>query len=213
MPGTDPQADTGGPLIRRYRDSDRDWVYDVCIETAEAGQGARGRYSTDDLVPDIFVGPYLTLATRHAYVLDNGERAVGYIVGTANTDEFVSDYREHWMPRLHARYGPPPAVPVTAEDARLVAMFHPEHMLRPELAAHPAHLHVNLLAGYRGAGHGRALIQMFLRSVAADGAASCHLTVRNANTAARAFYERLGWQPIQVHDPGSGTYLVMSTEG
>ena len=163
-------------------------------------------------MPDILVGPYLALASRHAYVLDNGERAVGYIVGTANTDEFVSDYREHWMPRLRARYGPPPAVPVTAEDARQVAMFHPEYMLRPELAAHPAHLHVNLLTGYRGAGHGRALIQTFLRSVAAGGAASCHLVVRDANTAARAFYERLGWQPIQVHDPGSGIFLVMSTE-
>jgi hypothetical protein len=29
-------------------------------------------------VPDIVAGPYLFLEPRHAYVLDNGERAVGY---------------------------------------------------------------------------------------------------------------------------------------
>jgi ribosomal protein S18 acetylase RimI-like enzyme len=198
--------------IRRYRDGDREWVYHICVETAEAGQGARGRYSTDELVPDIFVGPYLLLAPQHAYVLDDGDHAVGYIIGTANTEEFVADYREHWMPRLRARYGLPPAVPVTVEDARLVAMFHPERMLRPELIPHPAHLHINLLSGYRGGGYGRALIQTFLRSVAADGASSCHLVVRNANTRARAFYEHLGWQPIQVDDPGTGSYLVTPAE-
>ena len=56
--------------IRRYRDSDRAAVYEVCVETADAGRGVRGRYSTDDLVPDIVAGPYpvsythLTLPTN-----------------------------------------------------------------------------------------------------------------------------------------------------
>ena len=47
--------------IRRYRDSDRAAVYEVCVETADAGRGVRGRYSTDDLVPDTVAGPYLFL--------------------------------------------------------------------------------------------------------------------------------------------------------
>ena len=63
--------------IRRCRAGDRAAVYQVCVETADAGRGVRGRYSTDDLVPDTVAGPYLFLDPRHAYVLDDGGRAVG----------------------------------------------------------------------------------------------------------------------------------------
>jgi ribosomal protein S18 acetylase RimI-like enzyme len=197
--------------IRRYCDSDEAAVYDVCIRTARAGQGVGGRYSNDDLVPDIVAGPYLLLEPQHAYVLDNGERAVGYIIGTASTQDFVAAYRDRWLPRLRDRYQPPSAQPATEEQQRLDAMFHPERLLRPELVPHPAHLHINLLAGYQGMGYGRELMSTFLASVAAAGAPSCHLSARRENLGARRFYERLGWRPIEVSDPGNGIYLVRPT--
>src|SRR6266567_3443560 len=197
--------------IRPYRDSDKAAVYDVCVRTANAGRGAGGRYSTDDLVPDVVAGPYLFLEPRHAYVLDNGERAVGYIIGTASTPDFVAAYRDRWVPRLRDRYQPLSGPPVTEEEQRLDAMFHPERWLRPELAPHPAHLHINLLPGYRRSGHGRVLIRTFLASVAAAGAASCYLAVRQVNVNARRSYEKLGWRPIEVRDAEPGTYLVHPT--
>jgi ribosomal protein S18 acetylase RimI-like enzyme len=197
--------------IRRYRDGDRAAVYEVCVETAGAGAGVRGRYSTDDLVPDIVAGPYLLLEPGHAYVLDDGQRAVGYVIGTTSTPGFVAGYRQRWLPRLAARYRPLCGPPVTEEEHRLDVMFHPERLLVPELAAHPAHLHVNVLAGFRGAGHGRELIGVFLASVAAAGAASCYLGVRPANVNARGFYARLGWRPVEVRGAEPGTYLVHPT--
>ena len=194
--------------IRRYRD--RDWaaVYAVCVETAAAGRGVRGRYSTDDMVPDTVAGPYLFLEPGHAYVLDDGGRAVGYVIGTASTPHFVAAYQQRWLPRLRARYQPLSGTPVTEEEHRIDVMFHPERLLLPELAPHPAHLHINLLAGYRRSGHGRELISTFLASVAAAGAASCYLGVHPENLNARRFYARLGWRPIQVRGAGPGTYLV-----
>lgn len=197
--------------IRQYCDRDLTAVYDVCIRTARAGRGVSGRYSNDELVPDIVAGPYLFLEPQHAYVLDNGERAVGYIIGTASTPDFVAAYRDRWMPRLQGRYHPLSAPPETEEEYRLDAMFHPERLLRPELAPHPAHLHINLLSGYRQMGHGRELMSTFLASVAAAGAPSCHLSARRENVDARRFYERLGWRPIEVSDPGSGIFLVRPT--
>jgi ribosomal protein S18 acetylase RimI-like enzyme len=197
--------------IRRYRDSDWAAVYEVCVETAHAGQGVRGRYSTDDLVPDIVAGPYLFLEPEHAYVLDSGERVVGYIIGTASTPDFVAAYQERWLPRLRARYEPLSGPPVTEEEHRLDLMFHPERLVLPELASHPAHLHINLLADYRESGHGRALMNTFLASVAAAGAASCYLRVHLENVNARRFYAMLGWLPIEVHGAEPGTYLVHPT--
>ena len=197
--------------IRRYRDTDRAAVYDICVDTAGAGKGVRGRYSTDDLVPDAAAGPYLFLAPEHAYVLDDGERAVGYVIGTADTAEFVAGYQQRWLPRLLERYQPLSGPPVTDEDQRIDSMFHPERLVRPELAPHPAHLHVNILADHRGSGRGRALIDTFLASVAAAGAASCYLVVRPANLNARGFYARLGWQQIEIPGDESGIYLTHPT--
>jgi ribosomal protein S18 acetylase RimI-like enzyme len=197
--------------IRPYRDSDLAAVYDICVETANAGQGARGRYSTDDLVPDTVAGPYVVLEPEHAYVLDNGGRAVGYVIGTANTPAFVAAYTERWLPRLRTRYQPLSKPPETEEEHRIDAMFHPERWLVPELADHPAHLHINLLDGYRGSGRGREMINTFLASVAAAGAASCYLSVRPANVNAKAFYARLGWRPVEVQGAEPDTYLVHPT--
>lgn len=197
--------------IRRYLASDRDDVYDVCVRTGAAGQDARGRYSTDSLLGDIYAGPYLRIAPEHAYVLDSGERVVGYVIGTPSTREFVAAYLADWLPRLRGSYAPPTDTPTSDEGRKLADMFRPEHMLRPELAPHPAHLHINLLPDHQGAGHGRTLISTFLDSVAAAGAPSCHLAVRVANPGALRFYEKLGWRRIEVADPGPSIFLAKST--
>jgi ribosomal protein S18 acetylase RimI-like enzyme len=130
------------------------------------------------------------------------------LLGTANTPDYVAAYTERWLPRLRARYQPPSGPPQTEEEHRLDAMFHPERRLRPELAPHPAHVHINQLAGYRRAGHGRELMSTFLASVAAAGAASCRLGVDVANVDATRFYARVGWRPIEIPGVAPGTYLV-----
>ena len=63
------------PRIRRYEDRDHDAVYDICVRTADAGGDARGKYRSDDLMPDLFAGPYVFLEPRFAFVLDDGDRA------------------------------------------------------------------------------------------------------------------------------------------
>ncbi len=187
---------SSSPVIRPYQASDRDAVYDVAVRTGAAGQDARGLYSTDDLIGDIYAGPYLHLEPEHAFVLDNGIRAVGYVIGTADTVGFVAAYRERWLPLMSQRYQPLAGEPGTAEERKLADLYNPESMLMDELATHPAHLHINLLPDYQGAGFGRTMVDTFLASVAAAGVGSCYLAVRPANTSALGFYERLGWQRL-----------------
>jgi ribosomal protein S18 acetylase RimI-like enzyme len=204
-------AQPGAPVIRRYRDRDHDAVYDVCVRTGAASKDARGLYSTDDLIGDIYAGPYLLLEPELAFVLDNGQRAVGYCIGAASTSEFVAAYTERWIPRMRERYQPPPSPPDPAEERQLANLFNPGRMLRPELAPHPAHLHINLLPDYQGGGFGRALVSEFLAAAAALGVPSVHLNVYTANRAALGFYRRLGWSELPVADPGPWTFLAKST--
>ncbi|HET7017466.1 MAG TPA: GNAT family N-acetyltransferase [Streptosporangiaceae bacterium] len=199
-------------MIRPYRAGDRDAVYDIAVRTGAAGQDARGRFSTDDLIGDIYAGAYLYLEPEHAYVLDNGTRAVGYVIGTADTAGFVTAYRERWLPLMRRRYQPPADRPATDEEHKLAALFNPEIMLMDELESHPAHLHINLLPDYQGSGFGRKMVDTFLASVAAAGVTSCYLAVRPANTSALGFYTRLGWQRLSC---GTDDAILMakSTSG
>lgn len=186
--------------LRPYRPTDRSDVYDVCVRTADGGDDARGLYSSDDLTPDIFAGPYLALEPGLTFVLDDGDRAVGYVLGTADTARWAEEHRARWLPLVADRY-PLPPVPETPEEHLVDLLHHPERNVNPELSDHPAHLHIDILPSHRGAGWGRRLIRAYLGAARAAGAPAVHLTMLTANTPARAFYDRLGFRELPLRLP------------
>jgi ribosomal protein S18 acetylase RimI-like enzyme len=198
------------PIIRGYRPSDLDALYDICISTADAGADLRGRFSDDRLMGDIYAAPYVTLEPGVARILDDGEgNAVGYILGTVNTPEFVRRYEAEWLPALGGRYD-------NDDDPRdenlLKQLRQPQRMLLPELEAYPAHLHIDLLPEARGHGEGRALMTSFLQGLHAAGVERVHLSMAPSNTGARAFYDRLGFTEIPMPPDRGGLYLGRETK-
>jgi len=180
--------------------ADRVGVYDVCVRTADAGGDATGLFSTDDLMPDIFAGPYLELEPDLVFVLDDGERVVGYVLGTADTAWWAAQQRARWLPAVAAKY-PLPADPRTREEHLVDLLHHPERNVHPELAAYPAHLHIDILPGHQGGGWGRALMRAYLAALRERGVPAVHLTMLTANTPARAFYDRLGFTELPLVIP------------
>ncbi|MEV6843070.1 GNAT family N-acetyltransferase [Actinoplanes sp. NPDC051411] len=196
------------PEIRPYRPVDRDALYDICVRTADAGADARGRYSSDDLMGDLFAVSYAHLEPDMAFVADDGHgRAVGYIVGTKDTPAFVRRFATEWVPLVAGKYD------AQGEKDRdmLQLLHHPEHMLVAELADYPAHLHMNLVPGFQRQGHGRRLMEAFLAAANGAGARRVHLGMLTVNVKARAFYDRVGFTELQVKDPGPLTYLGRAT--
>lgn len=190
--------------LRPYSHADRAAVYDICVRTADAGGDARGQWSSDDLMPDLFAGPYLHLEPKLATVLDDGGRAVGYVLGTRDTNAFAVALRQRWTPLVAAKYQRPASA---AEADLLSVLFGPARRLRPELAPYPAHLHIDLLPAYQRRGWGRVLIERFR----AAAGVPVHLGMVTRNTAARAFYDRLGFREILV--AGEVTYLGLGPPG
>jgi ribosomal protein S18 acetylase RimI-like enzyme len=186
------------PVIRLYREADHAAVYDVCVRTADAGEDARGKYRSDDLMPDIFAGPYVFLEPDFAFVLDDGNRAVGYVIGTPDTAAFARAYRARWIPRLAGRYEIPPDPPGSPDEEMLALHYHPERLVWPGQEEYPAHLHIDMLPPFQGAGHGRALMETFYAAAARAGATGVHVTVTTANRRALGFYHRLGFRPLDI---------------
>lgn len=199
--------------IRGYRPEDREAVEDICVRTAHEGGDSRPYYADPGIFPATFALPYVVLEPDLAFVLDDGAgRAVGYVLGTADTPRFVEDFRTHWLPSAAERYPEPDGPPATPDEAMVRLLHHPERMLVPEVAAHPAHLHIDLLPGWQGQGHGRALMRTLLQALQDKGVPAVHLSMVTANTPARAFYDRLGFHEIEVPEPGPVTYLGRTTK-
>ncbi len=199
------------PRIRLYRADDRDALFDICMRTAEAGGDARHLYEDQDLMPNIFAAPYAYLEPGLTFVLDDGTRVVGYILGTSDTPRFVKEFRERWLPLIAERHPAPAGEPVTRDEQRAVLLHWPERMIVPEMAAYPAHLHIDLLPDYQGRGYGRLLAYTFFDALAKAGAPRVHLSMLTVNTAARAFYDRIGFRELAVADPGVLTFLGRET--
>jgi len=199
------------PFIRPYRPEDRAALYDICVSTAYEGGDSREICPDLELMPSIFAAPYAVLEPELAFVVDDGRRAVGYVLAAADTETFVKRYRAEWLPTLTDRYPQPTQPPTSFSEAMIDLMHRPERMLVTELAQYPAHLHIDLLPDYQRAGHGRALMEQLLTALRRARVDAVYLAMVTANTAARAFYDRLGFHVIEVPDPGPITYLGRST--
>jgi len=197
--------------IRRYQAGDEAAVYDICVRTGDDGQDATGKFADVRLLADVYAGPYLYLEPDLAFVLADGQRPVGYVLGTADTAAFVESYRNEWLPRFASTRPAPRAGPTTAtatgtgDEYLLGALYQPERMLGPVLSNFPAHLHIDVLPAYQGGGHGRRLIETFVGAVARAGAGGLHVAVSPTNTRAHGFYLRVGFKRLDF--AGGGAYL------
>jgi ribosomal protein S18 acetylase RimI-like enzyme len=186
-------------------------VGEICVRTADDGGDAAGLYPDPDLMPVLFAWPYVEHDAGLGFVLDDGAgRAVGYVVGCADSAAFAAWFDRSWLPTVAGRFPPPPEPPRTADERMRHLLHHPERMVTPEIADHPAHLHIDLLPEFQGQGQGRALMTTLLAALARRGVTGVHLVMSRTNVRARAFYDRLGFTGIAV--PGTdAAYLVRST--
>lgn len=198
----------GDAGIRPYRAEDLARLRQICVRTGAAGGDASGRWSSDELLPDLFLEPYVTASPEWAWVVDEGDGPVGYLVAVPRTRRFVAWWRQKWAPWFAERY---PLLDAAgsgqSEEQSLVRRGHePEMLLIPEVDEYPAHFHIDLLPGYQGRGYGRALVEnMLIRSLATAGIPGVHLGLDAANTSAYAFYLAVGFEPLPSSTPDAPT--------
>ena len=170
-------------------------VYRVCLLTGRAGGDATALHDDPDLLGHAWAGAYLVFPDAVARVVHDAGGVAGYAVGVPDTATFDAWLEGVWLPPLRARY--PVGSGSTVADRALVERLH----ARPRtdavlLQRFPAHLHVDLLPRLQGRGWGRRVVTQLLDGLAEAGAEGVHLGVDEANTGARAFYERLGFETV-----------------
>lgn len=207
------------PFIRPYRVADRADVADICVRTAAAGGDARGVYSSDLLMPDVYALPYVDHSPDLAWVVEHEGRATGYVIAAADTLAFADWWAREWTPGFVARHpAPGPATgrnPGYTEAQLLHDGADPQRMVRGlrhgELTTHPAHLHIDLLPVLQRRGLGSRLIDTLRAALAERGVPGVHLGYAAENTAARVFYDRYGFAELPSSTPQAPLLGIATT--
>ncbi len=190
-------------IIRKYRPADEDALYEICLRTGRDGGDASEFYRDPKLLGHIFAGPYVRLEPELAWVLDpqDGRAPVGYVLGALDTLAFEERCEREWWPALRARYPDPVDVPAaewTPDQTRMHNIHHPWPAQPEVVKDYPSHLHIDLLPGAQGGGHGRRLIDALLAALAEAGSPGVHLGVSMTNENAIGFYRRLGFHEVST---------------
>ena len=75
----------------------------------------------------------------------------------------------------------------------------------------PVNYRTDILPEYQGRGYGRGLMRAQLTALHQAGAPRVFLGMLTANTAARTYYDKVGFHVVPVANAGPLTYLGRST--
>jgi ribosomal protein S18 acetylase RimI-like enzyme len=175
--------------IRRPNLSDLPGIYRVCRETGPASVNP-------DLLGHLYAGPYVVNQPELSRVVAGETGIEGYVLACSDTREFEEWCEAHWWPQLRAQYPVDGGHPLDKWMTRL--LHEPPHSPDVVVAAHPVHLHIDLLPSAQGRGLGRELIEWLCEELARRNVAGVHLGMSADNAGAIAFYERLGFETLLV---------------
>jgi hypothetical protein len=74
--------------IRRYRDSDLDDLYRICLQTGDGGKDATSMFEDQRILGHVFAAPYGLFEPSLAFVAEDEAGAGGYIVGALDSRAF-----------------------------------------------------------------------------------------------------------------------------
>lgn len=186
--------------IRPATPADRPACYAIAVATGDRGTPAAHLHAHPDLIGEVYVGPYLRLASRTCLVVDEDGVVTGYALGVADTEAFAREEESRWWPAVRRRTADL-ADPTPADRALLDQILRPATAPAQVVDTYPAHGHIDLLPRAQGRGWGRLLMSRLMVALAETGATGMHLGVDPANTRALAFYARLGFVEV-LREPG-----------
>ena len=188
-------------------------VRELCCRTGDNGDPiARERW---DLFARLWIEPYEKLLPQWTYVAKVDDRLAGYLTGCPNSARFTrAKFWRLTVPLLAGmaagRYR---RVPGAHQFARHALGLTPgvesrfSRSIQEAIAvAYPAHLHINVDAGYRGLGIGRRLIEQYWADLRAARIPGVHLFCGPDPV---EFYRRLGFHELgRVETGGTSVFAL-----
>ncbi len=178
--------------IRKYKKTDLDSLYQICLQTGNNGKDATKLYKNKKLIGHIYSAPYAIFEPELCFILSMNSNPCGYILGTKNTIRFQKWLKNKWYFKLQKSYSMP-LDEDNSRDANLIRQLYIQQDNREEFKNYPAHLHIDILPNAQRRGYGRKLINAFLKELIYQKVIGVHLIVSKNNINAFNFYQKVGF--------------------
>ena len=180
--------------IRKATVDDLTDLYHVAIKTGNSGSDATGMFRNDDMIGEVFVGPYVTLSTETCFALSEDGRAIGYGLCVLDTETFQRNCREKWWPVLQEKYRD--LASVQDQEWLVKEIFQPTPSPESVLEKFPSHGHIDLLPHVQGQGWGRKMMDAMEIRLSELGSPGFHLRVSAYNDRGLKFYSAIGYSEL-----------------
>ena len=202
--------------IRKFQPADEPAIEEITYRTGFKGEDLTGRGVFEDrrLWFMIFIGYYTKVEPSHCFVaVDNcDDTVIGFICGTPDTQQQQTMFARNMLPRLLMRAIFFTSWRYSRSFITLMKMWKSyasaDLVEEDEITrAYPAHLHINVLDGYQGAGVGTRLMQQFEGHMQSLGVTGIHLGTTSKNLKAVPFYKKMGFEVVQRSGIASSPYF------
>ncbi len=201
-PERPPDVDLARALIRKYRPEDREAIRKICYDTGLMGEPINRFFGCFDLFADYWMNYYTDHEPESAFVAELDGKVIGYLVGCKDTSTQLEVQKAVIMPRIRRRlffFGYTLEWPFARFVWRYArSMWRGEFVDEP-IGDYPAHLHMNLAAGYRSGGIGSKLLLEYFDYLRENGVKGLHLGTSTYNKLAVPFYKKWGFRHVSSH--------------
>lgn len=169
-------------------------LYFVALKTGNSGSDATSQFRNDQMLGEVFVGPYVTHASETSNLLSESGKTVGYGLCVLDTEHFQNLSKKYWWPQLQIKYA---ELKQFSEDEWLVReIFFPTPSPSEVLKDFPSHGHIDLLPQVQGKGWGRKMMVQMENQLKNLGSPGFHLRVSAYNERGLKFYAALGYTEL-----------------
>jgi|WetSurSiteA1Bulk_404760.scaffolds.fasta_scaffold17448_2 ribosomal protein S18 acetylase RimI-like enzyme len=188
-------------VIRLYRPVDREDVLRIGADTAFFGAPIEKYMEDRRIFCDIFYSYYTDVEPGYCWIAEVEGRVAGFLAGCPDSKAKAGLYLRSILPGslgslIRGKYQ---SGPLTRDYLhRLVGAGFRNEAPHVDFKIYPAHLHINVDAGFRGHGFGRRLMNAYLGQLRGGQITGVHLNTTSLNEAACRLYESVGFRLLDA---------------
>ena len=171
--------------IRKYEAKDYEGVCYACLHSEDDSMSEE----LCEFVLHTFCEYYIEQEPENCFVLDDDGKAVGYVICAQDYDSFKKTFDEEYFPRV-----------VHLGESR-ISWAKEAYILHDRFKSeYPAHLHIDILPAYQRLGYGGKLISVLCEHLRSKQIKGVMLTTGTSNTTANNFYNKYGFEKLDIYD-------------
>lgn len=197
-------------VIRNFTENDRNFVRQLCCDTAFSGKPVEKFLDGRNIIADILTGYFMNFEPESIFIAEIGGKRVGYLTGSKNIRRQKKIFTTRILPHIFLKIYFTGAF-LKKKNLLFVyncaKSFFRKELFDPDFSGQfPATLHINVDTRYRNMGVGEKLINHYCRYLKKEKVNGIVLTTVSEN--AVRFFQKMGFLVLHKQKISYYSYLT-----